>query len=167
MYLTDPLSLCETFLVISFKFLTVHLQFRPGQTICQVCKIKRKKCAIVRIKITHCANKGYLFIYLLRNDLVLCYKYFFPTHLKFINKNSSVCTNSRCQKSERSVGRIDQPNVWNPNKMVRISYTVWNPNCLGMGQLLKAPKSELSDFRHLLYYYYCTVNVRNLNKSSY
>ena len=41
-------------------------------------------------------------------------------------------------KYKCSVGRVDQPNVW-------------NPNCLGMGQLWKAPKSESSDFRRLLY----------------
>ena len=54
-------------------------------------------------------------------------------------------------KFERSVGQVDQPNIWNPNKMVRITNTVWNLNCLGMGQLWKAPKSECSDFRGLLY----------------
>ena len=54
-------------------------------------------------------------------------------------------------KSERSVGQVDQPNVWNQNKIVRISDSACNPNSLGMGQFWKAPKSECSDFRHLLY----------------
>ena len=44
----------------------------------------------------------------------------------------------KCPKSERSVSQVEQPNVW-------------NPNCLGMGQLWKVPKSEPSDFRLLLY----------------
>ena len=43
----------------------------------------------------------------------------------------------KCPKSERSVSRVDQPNIW-------------NLNCLGIGQLWKAPKSEHPDFRHLL-----------------
>ena len=60
-----------------------------------------------------------------------------------------------CPKSERSnASEVDQPNVWNPNKFVRISDTfsteqvlqpnrsacVWNPNCSDFGRLLYIDK---------------------------
>ena len=58
-------------------------------------------------------------------------------------------------KSERLVGRVDQPNAR-------------NPNCLGMGRLWKAPKSKHSDFKHLLYistYFYSYMYYKTVHFS--
>ena len=54
-------------------------------------------------------------------------------------------------KSERSVGRVDQPNVRNPNKIVWISDVVRNLNDSTSKPKRKAPKSECSDFGRSLY----------------
>ena len=75
----------------------------------------------------------------------------FQTFGPFLHSIIRLCY--KCPKSERSVGQVKQPNIWKPNKMVRISDTVWNQNCLGMEQLWKALKSERSDFRQLLFAY--------------
>ena len=56
-----------------------------------------------------------------------------------------------------------KPNVWNLNKMVRISDIVWNQNCLVMGQLWIVPKSERLNFRCLLYF--TTADAQKLDLS--
>ena len=51
-------------------------------------------------------------------------------------------------KSDRSVGRVNQPNVWNPNKMVQISDTVWN-QMFGNGTTLETAKIQTFGFQTL------------------
>ena len=53
-------------------------------------------------------------------------------------------------KSECSVGRVDQPNVWNPNKMVWISDTVWTVWEWDKFWKRRSPNVRISDT-------YCTV----------